>query len=287
MPDNKQTQRIESIMLNREKAHIHAEQGSGLFFAAKEYYMTRPSQHYPTEYHHSGLFGRYVDTLKVLQKQREVCKWMSNNSSRWGWIEQWLQSDNTSGLHNQSRGDYLSRRDGSPVHISSGHHHSDSDIQRGINDSDEDDDSRYGTFDSISLISGKVIVKGAGIKAVNGTYTNTSHFDNVSKYSKDGIWKENAEAFSLFRCRLSDNTKRWYISIVPKNIQPGTNKDIDFYLATANGDQNELPHDKKWSTAKEYGIDPPPTVLFKPDATDDPSDSGGHSLTGGENMEYL
>jgi len=81
LPDNKQTQGIESIMLNREKAHIHAEQGSGLVFAAKEHYMTRPSQHYPTEYHHSGLFGRYIDTLKVLQKQREVCKWMSNSSS--------------------------------------------------------------------------------------------------------------------------------------------------------------------------------------------------------------
>merc|ERR1712045_1084254 len=96
-------------------------------------------------------------------------------------------------------------------------------------------------------------------------------FDNVARYSMTGVWQDREETFSLFRCRLSDNTRRWYISIVPKNIQPGTNKDTDFYLATATGDQSELPDNVNWTTAKEHGIEPAPTVTYKSDHI---SDSG-------------
>ena len=52
---------------------------------------------------------------------------------------------------------------------------------------------------------------------------------DVAKYCKIGMWNNENINFSLFRCKLSDETRRWYISIVPKNIQPGTNKDVDFY----------------------------------------------------------
>ena len=288
LPDDRQRERITAIMQNMEKVNVpynvHTEGGSGLLNAAKDFSMSRSSQHYSADYHNSGLFDRYLDALKELQKQREVAKWMSEHRSQWLWMEQWLRSDIVPVSQHQVRGDYLSRRDGSPVHIPSGTlNHSDSHANAAINDSeDEDDDSRYDTTDGYS--GGKVIVTGAGVKAVNGTYRNKGSFDNVSKYIKSGNWKDREEVFSLFRCRLSDNTKRWYISIVPKNIQPGTNKDVDFYLATATGHPNELPPEKKWTTAKDNGVDPSPTVTWKTepvpaDADEDQIDSSGRIST--------
>eukprot|EP00555_Chaetoceros_dichaeta_P011217 CAMPEP_0198254256 /NCGR_PEP_ID=MMETSP1447-20131203/4584_1 /TAXON_ID=420782 /ORGANISM="Chaetoceros dichaeta, Strain CCMP1751" /LENGTH=173 /DNA_ID=CAMNT_0043940231 /DNA_START=678 /DNA_END=1199 /DNA_ORIENTATION=+ len=106
-----------------------------------------------------------------------------------------------------------------------------------------------------------IIVSGAGLITVNGVYNYDGIFDTAAKYSKRGMWKNREVTFSLFRCLLSDNTKRWYISIVPSDIQPGTNKDTDFYLATSTGDQSELPDSVMWMTAKE-GKEPAPTATL-------------------------
>merc|ERR1712008_367456 len=104
-----------------------------------------------------------------------------------------------------------------------------------------------------------------------------------------GIWNSHDETFSLFRCRLSDNTRRWYISIVPKNIQPGTNKDSDFYYGAATGDQSELPDTVMWVTAKENGKDPAPNVTYKcdpiSDSGEDPIDQGDRSS--GEDHQHV
>jgi len=281
LPDEKQKERITTLMQSLEKVHVHSEGGSGLLVVAKELSLTRSSQHYNSDYHHSSnLFERYIDALKDLQKLRGVSNWMSENRSVWSWIEQWLRSDMVQVSHHQIRGDYLSRGDGQ-VHLSDALDHqnqSDSDANIGGNDSDDDDDSRFETGESYST-TGKIAVSGAGLDAINGIYNYSGVFDNVARYSKIGIWQDHEETFSLFRCRLSDHTKRWYISIVPKNIQPGTNKDTDFYLAAATGDQSELPDNHNWVTAKENGIDPPPTVTFKcdpiSDSGEDPIDQGG------------
>ena len=97
-----------------------------------------------------------------------------------------------------------------------------------------------------------------GVEGVNGVYNENGQFDSVKKYTKRGNWRGKQHVFSLFRCRLSDNTQRWYISIVPNNLAPGTNKDIDFYYVTANGTALETPHAYKWTTVKEHAIDPAP-----------------------------
>jgi len=190
----------------------------------------------------------------------------------------------------------LNRRDGGPVHHPTGslhhhhhHHHqqSDSDMNAGVNDSEDDDDDSRGypmPYDQVDYVNGtKVIVSGAGVKAINGIYTRSGSFDGVAKYQKNGIWKDKEETFSLFRCKLSDQSKRWYISIVPKNIQPGTNKDLDFYSAQGRNEFSEYPPEK-WMTAMGEGIDPPPTLTWKrdvvPDVDEDPSDNGGRLVTG-------
>jgi len=262
------------LMQSMEKIHSHSEGGSGILIVAKELSLSRSSQHYDSDYHHnSSLFERYIDTLKDLRKLQGISTWMSENRSVWNWIEQYLQTDLVQVSHHQLRGDYHSRGEVGVVQLAPGalthHNQSDSDANIGGNDSDdEDEESRYEAGDSYS--SGKIIVSGAGLVTVNGVYNYNGAFDTVARYSKSGIWKNREETFSLFRCRLSDNTKRWYISIVPKNIQPGTNKDTDFYLATATGDQSELPDSVTWMTAKE-GTEPAPAVTYKCDPI---SDSG-------------
>jgi len=131
-------------------------------------------------------------------------------------------------------------------------------------DSNNEDDS-YVEHGESSSATGKIVVSGAGVDAINGIYNYSGVFENAVRYSKNGIWQDRNETFSLFRCRLSDHTRRWYISIVPKNIQPGTKKDTDFYFTTATvtGDQSELPDNHNWVTVENNGINPPPNVTFK------------------------
>jgi len=275
LPDERQKDRISIMMQSMEKVHVNSEVGCGVLVVAKELSLSRSSQHYNSDYHHnSNLLERYIDTLKDLRKLQGISTWISENRLIWSWVEQYLQTDLIQASHHEVRGDYHNRGDSGVVQLAPGglghHNQSDSDANIGGNDSDdEDEDSRYEAGDSYS--NGKIIVSGAGLTSVNGIYNYSGVFDTVAKYSKTGIWNGCDETFSLFRCRLSDHTRRWYISIVPKNIQPGTNKDTDFYLATATGDQSELPDTVMWMTAKENGIDPAPTVTYKCDPI---SDSG-------------
>jgi len=74
------------------------------------------------------------------------------------------------------------------------------------------------------------------------------------------VWENIEQKFGLFRCRLSDNSKRWYISIVPKNNNPGTSKDIDFYFQVATGEATELPGMSHWALARGPEVDPSPTL---------------------------
>jgi len=71
------------------------------------------------------------------------------------------------------------------------------------------------------------------------------------------------EEFSLFRCKLTDNTRRWCISIVPLTFHPGTMEDIDFYVADtfSNNNGDQLPPRSNWMTIpRNGGALPPPQV---------------------------
>ncbi len=140
----------------------------------------------------------------------------------------------------------------------------------------------YNTYYNQSLsIGGMLHVRNAGSVQVNGVYNCTSKFNGVDLYStKSGIWNGDQVTFTLFRCRLSDSTKRWYISIIPPNNTPGTSKDIDFYMTTAHGGMTEVPHGYTWQTVKGRGSDPPPAVEWQHDSGLT-SDDNGDPVEGG------
>jgi len=249
-------------MQNIEK--IHAQIGSVSLNTMKDFSMNHSSRNYTNDYQRSDLFERYISTLKELCKQQEVSRWIANHMSKCLWIENLLGPYNLLSSSHQMFCDYQDSSDVVPVPIpSETHHHenvSDSDINETNNYSD-DDDSRYSY--PVTPEGCEVSVVGSGCMEINGTYKCCGICDGVSKYAKSVIWNGTHEVISIFRCRLSDNTKKWYISIVPKNIQPGTSKDFDFYYAPATDESNEIPHGKKWETARDNGIIPPPTVTWR------------------------
>ena len=131
-----------------------------------------------------------------------MSKWLNQNQSQWIWMEP------ENGPEQQSRGDYSVRRGG---HIQT--------LPNNMSDfDDEDDDYDDGSrFDHTDAMYETVHVQDCGVSDINGLYTKNGYCDDVTKYIKPGMWEGQAVDFMLFRCKLSDNTRRWYISIVPGN----------------------------------------------------------------------
>ena len=167
----------------------------------------------------------------------------------------------------------MGRQDGvHPPSLPLNHHHNyDSDMN-----ASEDDDSIFEQDSALDL--GRVVVQNDGVKFVNGFYTLDGIFDNLAKYCNIGILNNEDITFSLFRCKLSDETRRWYISIVPKDTQPGKNKDVEFYSAPMENEHYEPPPENSWSTAKGEGIDLTPMVInadHAPNSDEDQGNGGG------------
>ena len=218
---------------------------NGLISIAKEIVNSQQSQNYRNDYSpEQAILEDIITLLNDVRKLKPVEKWMNENRGLWEWIEQYLNPD---GVHS-GRADHT-RRDNRQVN-----YNSDSDLN-GM--SDEDDDSR---FDGEGIVQ----VEGAGIAAVNGLYTREGTFDGVEKFQKVGIWEDMQQKFSLFRYKLNDNSKRWYISIVPQDGNPGTSKDIDFYYQVATGGSREIPGTSEWAAAtNEPNVEPAPRVLYR------------------------
>ena len=105
----------------------------------------------------------------------------------------------------------------------------------------------------------KIVVAHAGLGPVNGVYHCDGTFDSVGKYIKHANWKGAPELFSLYRCNVSNNSKQWFISIVPSGVQPGTKADLDFYSAPMDYTRPDLPPSQGWTTKGE-GLIPLPTI---------------------------
>lgn len=78
-------------------------------------------------------------------------------------------------------------------------------------------------------VKSKVIVEGAGLAEVNGTYIQGGVHEGTPMYNKEGVWKDREEVFRIFMCTYSNGNKSWCISIVPKGKEPGKTTDVDFY----------------------------------------------------------
>ena len=114
----------------------------------------------------------------------------------------------------------------------------------------------------------EMIVQNCGTPEINGTYIRAGS----SKYTKQCFFDGRYVEFSLFICKLTDSTRRWYISIVPKNSHPGTSKDIDFY-ASVSGSYNQdgtFPPRHNWQLApNSKGQSPSPEVYPKTNEDDE------------------
>lgn len=106
---------------------------------------------------------------------------------------------------------------------------------------------------------GRIVVSGAGHSAVNGVYLRDGVFEGANKFCRQGEYGGKRCNFSVFQCRVSNNTKHWYISIVPTGCIPGTQDDTDFYSAPVTEKCMDFPPLRGW-TKSNYGLDPPPTV---------------------------
>ena len=150
-------------------------------------------------------------------------------------------------------GDRSSRRDG-------GHQ----------NVEDEPDLDKNSSSDEEDDLIHEMIVQNSGTPEINGTYIRSGSHDGVSKFTKRCFYGDKDEEFSLFRCKLTDNTKRWYISIV-SNSHPGTTKDIDFYAAAVvPGENGNRPPLLNWQLAlNSKGKSPTPEVYPKTNEDDE------------------
>jgi hypothetical protein len=112
----------------------------------------------------------------------------------------------------------------------------------------------------------EMTVEGAGLREINGTYRRCGGNDGVSKYVRPSRYNGRLVNFMLFRCKLNDGTRRWYISIVPADVNPGTIQDIDFYAAQLSPgvvDHSIPPRDGWIAIPSNGGASPPPTVYPK------------------------
>jgi hypothetical protein len=138
------------------------------------------------------------------------------------------------------------------------------------NAEDESDSDEQSSSDKEDYLVREMIVNKSGTPEINGIYSRAGSDDDVSKYTKRCFYDGRHVEFTLFRCKLTDNTRRWYISIVPMNSHPGTTKDIDFYAAAVMpGDDGDLPPRHTWMCIPNKGLSPSPEVYSNTDEDDE------------------
>jgi ubiquitin carboxyl-terminal hydrolase 9/24 len=273
-PGDDQDLRIANIMQSTEKASRNVAYGAGLLQVARSFHRARQTQHYNNEFH--WCFERYITVLKELRHIYPIFKWMQDNHNEWSFMErELLDSHSVATQENQVRGDYAPRDTGNAIPLDH-HTHSDSDMA-GMNDSEDDDEDSQ--FDAVNTFGNtendgpfQIVVEGAGNPAVNGVYNQDGYFERACRYVKEGTWNKKTRKFYILQCHVSNNTKHWYISIVPNGGSAGTSSDIDFYTAPLSDEEGHIPPGKEWTISTE-GRNPPPTLLFRPknvDVTESP-----------------
>jgi len=173
------------------------ERRTGLMIA-----VDRIIRDYGNEYRARMHADKYGEVIKMIQKQRGINYWMSRNRSVWAWMEP--ENSPESGHPLQSRSDHSGRRGG---HHNVPHHYQNHDPsavdESDLDDEDDDDDSRSDDDGNYR----EMIVEGCGLEAINGIYKQRGSFDGVPKYTHVGHYNGREEEFSLFRCKLTDNTR--------------------------------------------------------------------------------
>ncbi|KAL7554446.1 hypothetical protein ACHAWF_017892 [Thalassiosira exigua] len=280
LPDDRQEERIATLLANEDRE----DRRCGLMVMGD--LLLRE---YPNHYQARAQADRYIEYIRMLQKQRAVSSWISRNQNYCAWMEPESRPESAHPMQ-QSRSDHSGRRGG-------GHHNPNAGNfgdSNAVDDSDlDDDDSRSDEDDDYSMRVREMVVEGCGVSEINGIYKRSGHYDDVPKYSRTTRYNGRDEEFSLFRCKLTDNTRRWYISIVPLGSHPGTTKDIDFYAAVpnANGTDGQGPPRDNWMCIPNSdGAMPPPVVYPRPyydDGNNGNQNQGSNSVVDQDQSGYL
>ena len=260
IPDEGQTERISTLMMN-EDTDLHR---TGLVVHTDRVFQDRRN------YDSGNRAKRYYELIESMRKQLHIVDvWVSTNRSH---LPSWMDpEDSSSG--SQSRSDRHSGRRGHHQQMGHTQDHTD-DMEDSDLDDDDDDFSR--SSDRIDYM----VVHGAGAAEINGVYKRVGRCDGVPKYTKPERYQGRDEEFCLYRCKLTDGTQRWYLSIVPMGNQPGSTKDIDFYAAAPERREVfDLPPKDHWIAIPNRGTMPAP-VVYPHDApygeVGDEYDDGDH-----------
>lgn len=151
---------------------------------------------YPNHYQAQAHADKYREVISMIQKQREISNWMMRNRDYCAWMEPETHQETS---HPQQRGDHSGRRGGGNQQ---GHINHD---PNSVDESDYEDDSERS--DDETYYVREMIVQGSGVREINGVYKRAGSYDGVPKYSLVARYNGKDEEFSLFRCKLTDNTR--------------------------------------------------------------------------------
>jgi ubiquitin carboxyl-terminal hydrolase 9/24 len=237
------------------------------------------AQPYKNDFHWT--YSRYIEIFKNLRSSYPVYLWLNENRQAWAQFERELMDSSAQHMNRQQahqqpimqhqphmvRGGADLRERGANVPVPLDHHgHSDSDLN-GMNDSEDEEDSQFGELadnSSATVNDGpyQIVVTRAGNQAVNGVYRQDGTFQDACRYVMEGRWTGEQHRFYIFCCNVSNNTKHWYISIVPRGSSPGTSNDIDFYTAPVNEACRTVPPREGWVKAQN-GEDALPILEYR------------------------
>jgi hypothetical protein len=130
-----------------------------------------------------------------------------------------------------------------------------------------------------------VVVSAAGALEINGLYSFHKVLNGAGVYRKTPRGEGEMMDVWIYRCRMQNNSLRWFISIAPENRDPGTEADTDFYYSTAgtgesSTEQDTLPPPVRWkSIDRKY--DPVPCLVITSSTTSDLRSSTLSSHRGG------
>jgi hypothetical protein len=234
IPDDFQEERLAVILQSKHEIKGVAV---GLIPMAREFAMN--NSRYANQTVHGDSKGpayTYIDIIKRMRESQKVKDFMADEGriAAWKWMEQWLTADIREG---EGRGAGITG------------------VEGGNNTFDSDSDEDIGP----------VLVEGAGVEAVNGRYGFSGIFDKVGKWTKEGT--DMNGTICLYRCKLNDDSRRWYISVVPRGRSPGTKDDEDYYqnYMTRGAGHGLLPPVNDWVPVLKHnglGVAPGPTVVL-------------------------